>query len=203
MLITTTLRSTFRKLPPKTVKYRNYKNFNKTVLLHELDQKLIQGDLYRPDDPYFKLTEIIPSLLSKHAPIKSKQIRGNQALFINNSLSKMIMQKSKVWNKFLKWPSRENFLNYEKVKIKCSSLIRKCKKEFFQNLSNASSSHSKLFFWMMSNFLCQIKSNIIIKAQKEEKTKVKDLENKIHIDANELMIDEILVELFNDHFINS
>ena len=56
---------------------------------------------------------------------------------------------------------------------------------------------------MMSNFSCQIKSNIIIKAQKEEKTKVKDLENKIHIDANELMIDEILVELFNDHFINS
>ena len=94
-------------------------------------------------------------------------------------------------------------MNYEKVKIKCSSLIRKCKKEFFQNLSNASSSHSKLFFLMMSNFLCQIKSNIIIKAQKEEKTKVKDLENKIHIDANELMIDEILVELFNDHFINS
>ena len=83
-------------------------------------------------------------------------------------------------------------MNYEKVKIKCSSLIRKCKKEFFQNLSNASS----------SNF-CQIKSNIIIKAQKEEKTKVKDLENKIHIDANELMIDEILVEIFNDHFINS
>ena len=44
--------------------------------------------------------------------------------------------------------------------------------------------------------------NIIIKAQKQEKTKVKDLENEIHIDANELIIDEILVELFNNHFIN-
>ena len=27
----------------KTVKYRSYKNFNETVLIHELDQKLIQG----------------------------------------------------------------------------------------------------------------------------------------------------------------
>ena len=58
MLIATTLRSTFIKLFPKTVKYRSYKNFNETVFLHELDQKLIQGDLYRSDDPYFKLTEI-------------------------------------------------------------------------------------------------------------------------------------------------
>ena len=165
MLITTTLRSTFRKLPPKTVKYRSYKNFNKTVLLHELDRKLIQGDLYRPDDPYFKLTEIIPCLLSKNAPIKSEQIRGNQALFINNSLSKMIMQKSKVWNKLLKWSSRENFLNYEKLKIKCNSLVRK----FFQNFSNANSSHSKLFLndvkLFVSNKGAISNENIIIKAQ--------------------------------------
>ena len=45
MLIATTLRSTCIKLPPKTVKYWSYKNFNETVFLHELDQKLIQGDL--------------------------------------------------------------------------------------------------------------------------------------------------------------
>ena len=74
MLIVTTLRSTFIKLPPKTVKYRSYKNFNETVFLHELDQKLIQGDLYRSDDHYFKLTETFSSILNINAPIKSKQL---------------------------------------------------------------------------------------------------------------------------------
>ena len=74
MLIVTTLRSTFIKLPPKTVKYRSYKNFNETVFLHELDQKLIQGDLYRSDDPYFKSTETLSSILNINAPIKSKQL---------------------------------------------------------------------------------------------------------------------------------
>ena len=54
----------------------------------------------------------------------------------------------------------------------------------------------------MSNKGAISNQNIIIKAQKQEKTKVKDLENEIHIDANELIIDEILVELFNNHFIN-
>ena len=75
MLIATTLRSTFIKLPPKTVKYWSYKNFNEIVSLHELGQKLIQGDWYRSDDPYFKLTEIFSSILNKNTPTKSKQIR--------------------------------------------------------------------------------------------------------------------------------
>ena len=96
MLIATTLRSTFIKLPPKTVKYKSYKNFNETVFLHKFEQKLIQGDFYSSDDLYLNLTEIFSSILDKHAPIKSKQIRGNQAPFMNKSLSKIIMQKSKV-----------------------------------------------------------------------------------------------------------
>ena len=54
----------------------------------------------------------------------------------------------------------------------------------------------------MSNKGAISNQNVIIKAQKQEKTKVKDLENEIHIDANELIIDEILVELFNNDFIN-
>ena len=113
------------------MKYRSYKNINETGFLHELDQKLIQGDLYRSEDPYFKLTEIFSSILNKHAPIKSKLIRGNQAPFMNKSPSKIIMQKSKVRNNYLKWPSRENFLNYKEVKNKCNSLVRKSKKEYF------------------------------------------------------------------------
>ena len=64
MLIATTLRSTFIKLSRKTVKYRSYKNFNETTFLQELDEKLIQGDLYCSVDPYFKLTEIFSSILN-------------------------------------------------------------------------------------------------------------------------------------------
>ena len=75
MLIATTLRSTIIiKLPPKTVKYRSYKNFKATVFLLELDQKLVQGNLYRSDDPDLNLTEIFSSILDKHAPMKSKKL---------------------------------------------------------------------------------------------------------------------------------
>ena len=82
------------------------------------------------------------------------------------------MQKSKVRNKYLKWPSRENFLTYKKVKNKFNSLVRKSKKEYFQNLSNANSSHSKSFWNAVKLFASNkdaiSNENIIIKAQKEE-----------------------------------
>ena len=81
------------------------------------------------------------------------------------------------------------FLNYEKIKNKCNSLVRKPKKEYFQNVSNVR------HFEMLSSLLCQIKGpisneNIVIKAQKKQKIKVKGLENQIHIDANELIKDD-------------
>ena len=63
---------------------------------------------------------------------------------MNNTLSKIIMQKSKVRNKYLDRPPRENFLNYNKVKNKCNSLVGKSKKDDFKNVNNANYSHSHL-----------------------------------------------------------
>ena len=89
----------------------------------------------------------------KHARIKSKQIRGNQAPFMNKSVSKIIMQKYEVRNKYLKWPSRENFFNYKKVKNICNSSARKSEREYFTNVSNANLSHSKSFWNAVKSFI--------------------------------------------------
>ena len=51
---------------------------------------------------------------------------------MTDKLSKAIMNKSTLRNKCLKWPSRENFLVYGKVKNKCNSLNEKAKKSYFQ-----------------------------------------------------------------------
>ena len=57
--------------------------------------------------------------------------------------------------------------------------------------------HFFFFFYAISS------KNVIVKAQKEEKVAVKSLENEIHIDANQLVkYHEILVELFNNRYVN-
>ena len=61
---------------------------------HDLDQILIKGDLYKTKDPYNKLTKILYNTIEKHAPLKSKTVRGNQARFMNKELRKAIMEKS-------------------------------------------------------------------------------------------------------------
>ena len=116
-LIVSILRTSFQKLPPKFVIYRNQKNFHESNFLRELDSRLIQGELYKNcEDPYTKLSEIFSKVLNYHAPLNQKSVRGNHAPFMTRELSKAIMTKSKVNNSYVKWPSRENFVAYKKTK---------------------------------------------------------------------------------------
>ena len=125
--------------------YRSYKTFEKQNFVHELDQRLITGDIYKTNYSYSKLTEIISEVLEKHAPTKSKIIRGNQAPFMNKKLSKSVMDKSRIKNKYLKWPSRENLLAYKRIKNKCNNLIKKSKKIYFQVHAGEDSTTGKSF----------------------------------------------------------
>ena len=67
-------------------------------------------------------------------PIKKKIVRGNEAPFMTKELSKVIMNKSKLHNRYTRWLSRENFLTFKKQKNICKNLNKKTKKElFFKN----------------------------------------------------------------------
>ena len=46
-LICSILRASFKRLPPKIIKYGDQKYFNQNKFLHYLDSKLLQEDLYR------------------------------------------------------------------------------------------------------------------------------------------------------------
>ena len=102
-LIVSILRTSFQKLPPKFVIYRNQKNFHESNFLRDLDSRLIQGELYKNcEDPYTKLSEIFSEVLNYHAPLKQKSVRGNHAPFMTRELNKTIMTKSKVKNSYVK-----------------------------------------------------------------------------------------------------
>ena len=205
-LVSTVFRSTFIKLPPKSVRYRSYKTYDKQNFLHELDQKLIQGDIYKTDDSYSKLTEIMSEVLEKHAPLKTKTIRGNQAPFLNKRLSKAIMNKSRIRNKYLQWSSRENFLAYKKIKNKCNNLLKKSKKKYFQENANEGSVSNKSFWNTFKPFISNkgtlSNDNIIIESADDITLKVKN-GDLVSIKAKDEIRDEhILVEMFNNHYIN-
>ena len=123
-LVCSILRAFYKKFPPKIIKYRDQKHFDQIKIIRDLDSKLLKGDLYRNcDEPYEKLSEIFIDILNHHTPLKEKRIRGNYTPFMTEKLSKAITEKSKTRNKYLKWPSRENYVSYKKSKNKCNSFF--------------------------------------------------------------------------------
>ena len=96
-LVCSILRASFKKLKtvnltPKIVKYRDHKHFYQEKFLHDLNSKILQGDLFRNcEEPHEKLSEIFIDILNFHALLKQKQVRGNQAPFMTKELSKAIM----------------------------------------------------------------------------------------------------------------
>ena len=187
-LILSCFRSKFTKLPPKYIYYREYKKFNENNFLRELDRNLLNGNMF-DGNTYSKLTRIFASTLQKHAPLKMKMIRGNHGLFMNKELSKLIMTKSRLRNKYLKWPSRENFLNFRKVKNKCNNLSKKVKKDHLNKVTQKGFASNKDFWNTVKPFLtnkCGINHD------------------KIIIENNQKLItdEKEIAEVFNDFYIN-
>ena len=85
------------------------KNFYKDDSLHGFEHS--EGTIYKYKDNQFDILKNV----RLHAPLKSKKIRGNHAPFMSKELSKAIISRSKLKNRYTKWPSRENFLAFKGI----------------------------------------------------------------------------------------
>ena len=78
--------------------------------------------------------------------MKQKYIRANNSPFMNKILSKAIMTRSRLRNKFLKNPNNLNKTSYTKYRNYCTSLFRKQKKAFYNNLDTKLITDNKTFW---------------------------------------------------------
>ena len=136
-LKTSFFQSHFQQIPPKKIEYRNYKKFDVTRFIRDLEQEIIEGEIYKyNNDMYSTFCDVFRSVLNRHAPLERKIIRGNQGPFMTKQLSKTIMNRSKLRNGYIKWPSRENFLDYKKAKNTCNNLNKFAKKSYFDKVTS-------------------------------------------------------------------
>ena len=75
------------------------------------------------------------NVLNKHAPRKKKIVRGNQVPFMTKDLSKEIMKRSRLCNKFLKDKGLENRMLHTQQRNYRVSLLRKTKIRYYANLN--------------------------------------------------------------------
>ena len=74
-----------------------------------------------------------------------KYVRGKHFPFMNKILSKELMKRTRLRNKFLKDRNKENKSRYSKQRNYSVSLIRKMKKDYCSNLDIKKVTDNKTF----------------------------------------------------------
>ena len=167
-LVVTILRTSFEPLPPKIIKYRNYKNFDEDEFRFLFKKRLND---FNTDDitvDIFKMTFL--NVLNKFAPLKKKYLRANHSRFVNKELNKAIMQRSRLRNAYLKDRTRAARIAYKKQRNVCVSILRKSKKCYYENLDTKNITDNKKFWGTVKPlFSNKVRSNTYITLNEDEK----------------------------------
>ena len=104
------------RLPPEKVMYRDFKNFNEKAFLEDIKLKSLSRKSDDSNENYEFLSYLFQSVVNKHAPLKTKIVRGNNVPFVKKTLRKEIYKRSALRNKFLK---DSYWQKYRKQRNKC------------------------------------------------------------------------------------
>ena len=146
-MILTVFKTTFQKIQPREIVYRNFKHFNFNNFKNDIRTKM------QCVDNYASFEEVFLTVLNSHAPLKKKVIRANHVPYMTKALRKAIMKRSELENKYLRYSTFENMNKYKKQKNFCSKLYKKERKKFYSKLDIKNITDNKLFWKTMKPFL--------------------------------------------------
>ena len=143
----------FEKLQPRVVNYRDYKYFENDRFRTDLLSEFGKAKMEENENGLNNLLNVRKRILDIHASRKLKYARGNHMPFMNKALSKEIMTRTRLGDKFLKDRSEKNKKKYSKQRNYCVSLLRKSKSNYFGNLNEKDIDDSKTFWKTIKPFL--------------------------------------------------
>ena len=97
LLTVTEFKMGFQKLKPKVIAYRDYKNVDNAKFRYNI----VTATSNVNDFGTYEST--IFNIFNRYVPIKKKYIRANEAPFMSKELHKVIMKRSRLRDKFLKY----------------------------------------------------------------------------------------------------
>ena len=189
-LISTFFKSKAPKLKPKVIFYRNYKKFNENSFFNDVQNKKFSMPSNDPNVNYKSITENFLEVIDKHAPLKKKPARGNQAPFMNRDFQKAIYTKTRLKNKYWRDPSRENELVYKKQRNLCLLIRRKSITNYLNKFTDKGLETNKSFWKFIKPFLAN-------------KGTLKDCDITIVVGKKIFSDDFELAKTFNNHYINT
>ena len=124
-----------------------------------------------------------------HAPLKKRYIRANNSPFMTKELCKAIMYRSRLRNKLLRVNNTQSREAYRKQRNYCVALLRKTKRNFYENMNVKLITDNRKFWKQVKPFFNDKKaanSNIILIEGNEivsDNTKCAEIMNNFFSDA--------------------
>ena len=180
------MKAYFQKQKPKVVTYRDYKIFSENDYRQKITyESPLLG--YANDIPFDVFMNICKATLDKVAPLK-QYVRSNYSPFLNKEILKAIMNRTRLRNKFLRSRSTEDRSAYNQQRNFCLSLVRKAKKDYYNNLDHKKVTDNKSFWRTVKPLFSDKNSSF----------------SKITLIENELLLndDEKISSTLNDFFSN-
>ena len=112
-----------KKQKPTIITYRSYKHFSNEVFMADVKNRISQVTSENNSLDFDIFKAALNEAIQKHAPIKQRYVCANQAPFINKTINKAIMKRSRLKNKFLNTKSDIDRKAYNKQRNLCVSLI--------------------------------------------------------------------------------
>ena len=181
----TVMKRFFKKKDPITITYHDLKHFDGVKFRDDVRNELEK--IEKMDIDSFK--SIFMSIWNAHAPVKKKIVRGNNAPFMNKTLSKGFMHISKLKNLYHRNPTENNKTSFRKYRNFCVNLVKKEKKKYYNNLDLKIFEDNKRFWKHVKPLFSEkanMKANItIIENEKvtTDKIEVAEILNNYFIEA--------------------
>ena len=190
-MVLTTMRANYERLKPTKIQYRSYKNFSEKDFLRDLQNMPFHTCMDMDDNEaaYSSFKDMFKKVVDKHAPMKSKLIRGTHAPFMNKELSKAIMHRSRLKNIHNKTQTKESWEAFKRQRNKCVAIKRKNVRTYFSHLADNNGLNNKKFWSAVKPFLTD-------KSTKRSQEIILNSDDKIVKDSRE--VTEILNNYFTD-----
>ena len=180
-LIYTMLKATFSYLPPKKVVYRSYKTFSEKAFTEDLIHYV--GNSASAN--FSSLREAFVHTVNKHAPYKTRVVRGNNKPHMNKQLRKAIMRRSQLKNKYNKTRDPATYILYKKQRNYVVKLNKQAKRSLF-----SAKNTDRKSFWCLTKPFISMKG-----CTKDEKIFLLEGDKIVSNDKD-------IVNCFNDYFVN-
>ena len=146
-MIVTVLKIYLQKREAKVTNYRDYQNFSNEEFRQQVLKDILKATQIGGIISYEFFLSICHRALDSRAPKKQKYVRSNHSPFINKTILKAFMDRSRLRNRFLKTRSNEDKKAYDKQRNYCLTLVRKAKKDYYYNNLNHENVTDKKTFW--------------------------------------------------------